>query len=82
VEEKSSQSAPTTPQFSSSSVSTSLGFHLLASNSDRGEEYLTARGYNGVNTTQMSDWRRDHMSNLVNAFDFENVSYITAFSIG
>jgi hypothetical protein len=22
----------------------------------------------------MSDWRREHMSNLLNAFDFDNVS--------
>ncbi|PMD34958.1 putative hemolytic phospholipase C precursor [Hyaloscypha variabilis F] len=39
------------------------------------EEYLTAKGYSGVNTTQLSDWRRDHMSNLINAFDFENPDY-------
>ncbi|RFU30264.1 hypothetical protein B7463_g6077, partial [Scytalidium lignicola] len=39
------------------------------------EEYLTARGYKNVTTAQLDDWRREHMSNLVNAFDFENPDY-------
>jgi phospholipase C len=38
------------------------------------EQFLTAKGYNDITTEQMSDWRREHMSDLVNAFDFENVS--------
>lgn len=38
------------------------------------EQYLSAKGYHNVTTEQLSDWRRDHMSNLLNAFDFENVS--------
>lgn len=37
------------------------------------EEYLTAKGYSNVTADQLSDWRREHMSNLVNAFDFDNV---------
>ncbi|KAF8849972.1 putative hemolytic phospholipase C precursor [Acephala macrosclerotiorum] len=39
------------------------------------EQFLTAKGYNNVTTEQLSDWRREHMSDLVNAFDFENPDY-------
>lgn len=39
------------------------------------EEYLKAKGYSNITTDQMSDWRRNHMSNLLNAFDFENPDY-------
>lgn len=38
------------------------------------EEWAAAQGYKGVRTKALTQWRRDHMSNLVNAFDFENVS--------
>jgi hypothetical protein len=37
------------------------------------EIFLTAHGYNNVTTEQLDDWRREHMSDLMNAFDFENV---------
>lgn len=37
------------------------------------EEWLTAIGYDGVRTTEIPAWRRAHMSNLVNAFDFDHV---------
>ncbi|OAA57415.1 non-hemolytic phospholipase c [Niveomyces insectorum RCEF 264] len=38
------------------------------------EQYLAARGYSNITAkAQMSDWRREHQSNLVNAFDFENL---------
>ncbi|ERT01358.1 hypothetical protein HMPREF1624_02603 [Sporothrix schenckii ATCC 58251] len=40
------------------------------------EEWLAARGYKGLDTKDtMSDWRREHESNLVNAFDFENPDF-------
>ncbi|KAH8648435.1 putative hemolytic phospholipase C precursor [Xylariales sp. PMI_506] len=39
------------------------------------EQYLTAKGYSNVTTEQLSDWRREHMSDLLNAFDFENPDY-------
>ncbi|KAJ3092502.1 hypothetical protein HK100_006929, partial [Physocladia obscura] len=35
------------------------------------EEWLASKGVD-VTTSQMVPWRRQHMSNLVNAFDFEN----------
>jgi phospholipase C len=38
------------------------------------ENWLTAKGYGGIVTDQMVSWRREHMSDLVNAFDFDNVS--------
>lgn len=38
------------------------------------EEWLAAKGKN-VTTNQMNPWRREHMSSLVNAFDFENPDY-------
>ncbi len=41
---------------------------------NRVEQFLTAKGYSNVTTPQLSDWRREHMSDLINAFDFENVS--------
>ncbi|KAI5289747.1 hypothetical protein KEM54_003291 [Ascosphaera aggregata] len=36
------------------------------------EEWLKARGYNNVETLELNSWRREHMSNLVNAFDFDH----------
>ncbi|CEO59130.1 Putative Phospholipase C [Penicillium brasilianum] len=36
------------------------------------EQWLTARGYKGIQTDQMVPWRRAHMSNLVNALDLDN----------
>ncbi|WEW57590.1 phospholipase C [Emydomyces testavorans] len=38
------------------------------------EEWLTAKGFKNIKTPEMVPWRREHMSNLLNAFDFENVS--------
>jgi len=38
------------------------------------EQWLAAKGYN-VTTDQMVPWRREHMSNLVSAFDFDNPDY-------
>lgn len=37
------------------------------------EQWLTAKGYKNVQTDQMVDWRRGHMSNLVNALDLDHV---------
>ncbi|KAI2706015.1 hypothetical protein CBS147332_7259 [Penicillium roqueforti] len=39
------------------------------------EEWLTARGYENITTDQMVEWRRKHMSNLVNALDLHNPDY-------
>ncbi|KAL1859073.1 hypothetical protein VTK73DRAFT_7602 [Phialemonium thermophilum] len=40
------------------------------------EQYLAARGYKNISSeAQMSDWRREHMSNLLNAFDFDNPDF-------
>jgi phospholipase C len=38
------------------------------------EEWLAAKGKN-VTTNQMNPWRRQHMSSLLNAFDFANPDY-------
>eukprot|EP00918_Siedleckia_nematoides_P064146 GHVU01139496.1.p1 GENE.GHVU01139496.1~~GHVU01139496.1.p1 ORF type:complete len:622 (-),score=41.72 GHVU01139496.1:28-1893(-) len=38
------------------------------------ENWLAAKGFN-VMTDQMVPWRRQHMSNLTNAFDFDNPNY-------
>lgn len=37
------------------------------------EQWLTARGYKNIQTDQMVPWRREHMSNLVNALDLDHV---------
>jgi phospholipase C len=37
------------------------------------EKWLAAKGYN-VTTEQMPEWRREHMSDLTKAFDFNNLS--------
>lgn len=37
------------------------------------EEWAEANGYDVYNDN-ITPWRRKHMSNLVNAFDFNNVS--------
>ncbi|KKK15636.1 putative hemolytic phospholipase C precursor [Aspergillus ochraceoroseus] len=39
------------------------------------EQFLTVKGYKNITTPQMSDWRREHMSDLLNAFDFDNPDY-------
>lgn len=39
------------------------------------EQWLTARGYKNIQTDQMVPWRREHMSNLVNALDFDHPDY-------
>lgn len=39
------------------------------------EEWLKARGYKNIQTDQMVPWRRQHMSNLVNALDFDHPDY-------
>lgn len=39
------------------------------------EDWLTARGHKNITTDQMVLWRRNHMSNLVNALDFEHPDY-------
>ncbi|KAJ5625030.1 hypothetical protein N7510_001339 [Penicillium lagena] len=39
------------------------------------EQWLEARGYKNVVTNEMVPWRRAHMSNLLNAFDFDNPDY-------
>ncbi|OJJ45717.1 hypothetical protein ASPZODRAFT_159969 [Penicilliopsis zonata CBS 506.65] len=39
------------------------------------EEWLTARGYQNIKTDQMVAWRREHMSNLVNALDLDHPDY-------
>ncbi|KAJ5948164.1 phosphoesterase family-domain-containing protein, partial [Penicillium verhagenii] len=36
------------------------------------EKWLTARGYKNIQTDQMVHWRREHMSDLVNALDLEH----------
>lgn len=40
------------------------------------ESWLNSKGIN-VTIQKMPDWRRQYMSNLVNAFDFENLNYTT-----
>lgn len=55
------------------------GGHVFAEYSDHSsdimfvEEWAAANGYKGVRSEELSQWRRDTMSNLVNALDFENV---------
>jgi len=42
------------------------------------EQWLEALGYNGATTDQMPVWRRQHMSTLLNAFDFDHPDYSIA----
>jgi phospholipase C len=42
---------------------------------DSSEAWLEALGYKGATTDQMPEWRRAHMSNLLNAFDFDHPDY-------
>jgi phospholipase C len=44
------------------------------------EQWAAAHGYKGVYSEEMTPWRRAHMSNLVNALDFANVSRVFACS--
>ncbi|KAH8816010.1 non-hemolytic phospholipase C precursor [Xylogone sp. PMI_703] len=56
------------------------GGHVFTEHADHNsqimfvEEWLSELGYN-VTTDQMNDWRREHMSNLLNAFDFDHPDY-------
>ena len=38
------------------------------------EKWAAARGYKGVLSKELTQWRRDHMSDLTKAFDFNHVS--------
>ena len=40
------------------------------------EQWLEAIGKQNVQSKEMPLWRRQHMSNLMNAFDFDHVSQI------
>jgi hypothetical protein len=42
------------------------------------EEWAAAQGYQGVYSEEITQWRRETMSNLLNAFDFENVRTMPA----
>lgn len=44
------------------------------------EEWAAANGFK-VHNEGITKWRREHMSNLVNAFDFDNVSPLPSFPI-
>lgn len=37
------------------------------------EQWLAARGYENIQTDEMAHWRREHMSNLINALDLDRV---------
>lgn len=56
------------------------GSHVFTEHADHNsqilflEQWLQTKGHN-VRTDQMVEWRRQHMSNLVNAFDFEHPDY-------
>lgn len=39
------------------------------------EEWLEAMGYENVRSQEIPPWRRQHMSNLVKAFDFDNPDF-------
>lgn len=39
------------------------------------ETWLEAQGYTNVRSQEIPPWRRAHMSNLVNAFDFDHPDY-------
>ncbi|KAG6108540.1 hypothetical protein E4U31_007673 [Claviceps sp. LM219 group G6] len=39
------------------------------------EQWAAAQGYKGVYTQALTPWRRQHMSNLVTAFDFNNPDF-------
>ncbi|EQK97990.1 hypothetical protein G6O67_003566 [Ophiocordyceps sinensis] len=39
------------------------------------EQWAAANGYENVHSKELTKWRRDHMSNLVNAFDFTRPDY-------
>lgn len=56
------------------------GGHVFTEHADHNsqnlfvEEWLTELGYQNVRSKEMPPWRREHMSNLLKAFDFEHVS--------
>ncbi|KAK4552522.1 hypothetical protein LTR86_010366 [Recurvomyces mirabilis] len=57
------------------------GGHVFTEHADHGsqimfvEQWLEALGYNNIQSKELPPWRREHMSNLVNAFDFDNPDY-------
>ena len=57
------------------------GGHVFTEHTDHNsqimfvEEWLKAHGYEGVETENITPWRRKHMSNLVKAFDFDHPDY-------
>ncbi|KUJ20808.1 PLC-E protein [Mollisia scopiformis] len=57
------------------------GGHVFTEHADHNsqimflEQWLEALGYDNVQSKELPPWRRQHMSNLVNAFDFNNPKY-------
>lgn len=54
------------------------GSHVFTEHADHNsqnmfiEHWLEAKGYENIRSKEMSPWRRAHMSNLLNAFDFDH----------
>ncbi|CAG8977770.1 hypothetical protein HYALB_00011155 [Hymenoscyphus albidus] len=54
------------------------GSHVFTEHADHNsqnlfiEHWLEAKGYTNIRSKEMSSWRRAHMSNLLNAFDFDH----------
>lgn len=57
------------------------GGHVFTEHADHNsqtmfvEEWLAAHGYKNVQQENITPWRREHMSNLVKAFDFKNPDF-------
>ena len=57
------------------------GSYVFSENADHNsqtmfvEEWLMAQGYKNVQQENITPWRRQHMSNLLKAFDFDNPDY-------
>lgn len=57
------------------------GGHVFTEHADHSsqimfvERWLEALGYDGVKSEEVPPWRREHMSDLVNAFDFDHPDY-------
>ncbi|TVY34992.1 Non-hemolytic phospholipase C, partial [Lachnellula cervina] len=57
------------------------GGHVFTEHADHNsqnlfvEEWLTAHGHQNIRSKEMPPWRREHMSNLLKAFDFDHPDY-------
>lgn len=75
AEVTSSLSRPITPRRSCLVGDNALDLNAMIADTRLVEQWLSAHGYKNITSAEVPPWRRQHMSNLVAAFDFDHPDY-------